>query len=32
VNNPKDIIESTIKVTKMIKEELAGEDISYYPI
>jgi hypothetical protein len=32
VNNPKEIIESTIKVTNMIKEELAGEDISYYPI
>ncbi len=31
-NTADDIIWSTKNVTKMIKEELAGEDIQFYPI
>lgn len=26
------VIQSTINVTKMVKEELAGENIAFYPI
>jgi hypothetical protein len=32
MNTPHDIIQATVNITNMIKEELAGEDIAYYPI